>query len=143
MSIAFGTVLRLLLCVLLAITLTACDAAVAQAQGCTMDFEASVRQGPDAGILLVGNLSFKIDGNGRLSGALVTKDGRQIAASGQTVGQAISLIFNLDTDQHIFGTGTLEHDVQECSGVMGGSLTGPNAGDSGDWLGKAQEQHRQ
>src|SRR4051794_4116583 len=111
--------LRLALHTLPVAVLIACGASRSSVQTCAMDFEATMRQGPDTGTALVGHLNFTIDASGRLSGALVTKDGRQIGASGQTVGQAISLIFNLDTDQHIFGVGTLEHEMRECSGVMG------------------------
>src|SRR6266545_5409727 len=116
--------------------LAACGAgpAASQApQSCRGAFEATVHQGPDAGLSVTGDLQIAIDPSGHITGALVRSDGLQVVASGQTVGQAISMVFQLAKDQTIFGVGALTDDPRICTGVGGGPLTGPKPGDSGDW----------
>jgi hypothetical protein len=102
-------------------------------QRCSGAFEATVHQGPDAGLAVSGALQVQIDASGHLSGALVRSDGVQVIASGQTIGQAINMLFDLGNDQQLFGVGTLSTDLHMCQGVGGGPLTGPKPGDSGDW----------
>lgn len=102
-------------------------------QSCRGAFEATVHQGPNAGLAVSGELQIQIDASGHLSGALVRPDGVQVVASGQTIGQAINMLFDLGNGQELFGVGTLSNDLQMCQGLGGGPLTGPKPGDSGDW----------
>lgn len=117
----------------IAASLAGCGSSAQGGGSCSGPFEASVRSGPNAGLSVAGDLQLQFDGEGRLSGALVLNDGQRIGASGQTVGQAISLLFDV-SGQKIFGVGTLEMNLQSCKGISGGPLTGPQPGDNGDWL---------
>ena len=116
-------------------SLTACSgaASVAETIQCTVDFEATVYQGPSAGLSLAGPLALQVDATGNLTGALTTNDGTSIQLSGQAVGRSINLFFDLGNGKHLFGVGSLENDMQACKGVGGGPFTGPEPGDSGDW----------
>lgn len=130
MRLVIWMIFALLLC-----SLTACGgtAATTTSQQCTGTFEATVHQGPDAGLSVVGDLKLQIDPSGTITGVVSEKDGTQIVTSGQTIGQAISLLFDVGGGKHIFGVGTLEKDRHECKGVVGGPMSGPRSGDSGDW----------
>lgn len=108
----------------------------AAAPGCTGPFEATVHQGPDTGLALVGNLTFHDDGSGGLTGTLVLGDGSEVAVVGQANGRAINLLFALGPGlegPHIYGVGTASHNIRECTGDVGGPLVGPQPGSSGDW----------
>lgn len=115
--------------------LVACNSATSTPSSisCTIDFEATVHQGPDAGLSLVGDLALQIESSGALSGALSQQDGSQVPVSGQAQGQAINLVFDLGSEQYIFGVGSLQYDIRECKGAIGGPFTGPQPGDNGDW----------
>ena len=102
---------------------------------CAGRFEATVRQGPSAGLSLVGQLVVRVAPSGRANAVLTLRDGSEINATGQVNGQAINLIFLVRPDTYIFGVGTLQRDVRECEGVWGGPFVGPELGDIGDWLG--------
>jgi hypothetical protein len=129
--------LALWLCLtLLALNLTACQVNIAPvaAANCTSDFEATVYHGPNQGLSLQGQLRFRLDAMGALNGELTTADGQKIDATGQTYGQAINLLLTVGADQYVFGTGTASDPIYTCTGVWGGGFTGPQPGDSGDWL---------
>jgi hypothetical protein len=115
--------------------LTACGpaSAVTEAVKCSGDFEATVYQGPSAGLSLIGPLSLQVDATGNLTGALTASDGTLVEVTGQAIGRSINLVFNLGQDKRIFGVGSLENDIRGCKGVAGGPFTGPKPGDSGDW----------
>jgi hypothetical protein len=121
---------------LLALYLTACQVNIAPvaATTCTSDFEATVYQGPSQGLSLHGQLRFRLDSTGMLDGQLTTTDGQEINATGQANGQAINLMLTVGEEQYVFGTGTASDPVYTCNGVWGGGFTGPQPGDSGDWL---------
>jgi hypothetical protein len=125
-----------LLGTLLALFLAACQPGIVPVAtvNCTSDFEATVHQGPNQGLALIGKLTFNLDSTGDLRGWLQTDDGQELKAVGQAQGRAISLMFNAGSQQYIFGTGTGEYPIHNCSGVWGGGFTGPTLGDSGDWL---------
>lgn len=116
-------------------------AALVVAQGqpvgveCSMGFEAAVRQGPAAGLVLLGDLNFAVDASGSLEGAFVLDDGQSIPTFGQVNGRAIHLVFDLGDEQYVYGTGTaLEPIVSEnCGAEVGGTFAGPGEGDLGDW----------
>lgn len=121
-------------------------AALVGAQGqpvgveCSMGFEAAVRQGPAAGLVLLGELNFAVDASGSLEGAFVLDDGQSIPTFGQVNGRAIHLVFSLGDEQYVYGTGTaLEPIVSEsCGATMGGTFAGPGEGDLGDWRPKGK-----
>lgn len=125
----------LLLCIALLI-LTACQAtgAPVAATNCSSHFEATVRQGPNTGLALVGELGMTIDQLGRVQGALATENGDAIAVSGQVNQQAINLVFTVGEQQYVFGTGTGTQPIYTCDGMLGGPFAGPQPGDMGDWV---------
>lgn len=127
---------RLLLFTLLALSLAACQPGLLPVTtiNCSSDFEATVYQGPSQGLALIGKLTFNLDSTGDLRGWLRTDDGQELKVVGQAHGRAISLMFNVGSQQYVFGTGTGEYAIHSCSGVWGGGFTGPTPGDSGDWL---------
>jgi hypothetical protein len=101
---------------------------------CGGRFEATVRQGPSAGLSLRGDLVLRVEPSGRADAVLTLRDRSEITATGQVNGQAINLIFVVRPDTYIFGVGTLQHPVPECAGVWGGPFVGPELGDIGDWF---------
>lgn len=121
--------------IIMLLGLTACGpaSAVTEAIKCTGDFEATVYQGPSAGVSLIGPLALQVDATGNLTGSLTATDGALIEVTGQAIGRSINLVFNLGEDKRIFGVGSLENDIHGCKGVGGGPFTGPMPGDSGDW----------
>ncbi|MCL4302995.1 MAG: hypothetical protein KJ077_45330 [Anaerolineae bacterium] len=129
------TFLSIMSLIALVLGLTACSTAssVAETIKCTGDFEATVYQGPSAGLSLIGPLALEVDATGNLTGALTTNNGTFVQVTGQAVGRSINLVFNLGEDKRIFGVGSLENDIRDCTGLSGGPFTGPEPGDSGDW----------
>ena len=107
---------------------------------CAMDFEATVWQGPSAGMTFVGELTFLFDETGAVEGNFVGLEGESVPVAGQINGRAVNLIFNLGEDRYLFGVGTAWSPVEgeNCGDVLGGPFTGPEAGDSGDWKGKGR-----
>lgn len=102
---------------------------------CGGRFEAMVRQGPTAGLALVGQLVVRVEPSGRASAVLTLRDGTTLPATGHVNGQAMNLIFVVRQDTYLFGVGTSQHNFHECAGVWGGPFVGPELGDIGDWLG--------
>ena len=103
-----------------------------------MPFEATVRQGPDAGTSYTGFLALFVAPDGGIdSGAFATTDGRTVPVVGQANGRAVNLVLALGSDQTIYGVGTSATDLATChgwhQGAMGGPLVGPKAADFGDW----------
>jgi|SRR5579859_1826477 len=111
---------------------------------CKLDFSATVRQGPSVNTTQAGTLSFGLAADGSLSGKLTEKDGSQIVMAGQVNGRAINVAFQLkpfdlakgDKGSYIFGTGTAFDPINgdDCGGEMGGTFSGPQDGDDGDWI---------
>jgi hypothetical protein len=102
--------------------------------GCVVEFEATVRLGPSAGLTLRGRLAGVVDAAGHLSqGAFVLADGTRLPLVGQLNGRAINLLIQLSAGRNVYGVGTLENDLHLCSGSLGGVFSGPLAGDLGDW----------
>ena len=102
---------------------------------CGGRFEATVRQGPSAGLSLVGQLVVRVESSGRATAVLTMRDGATLPATGYVNGQALNLIFVVRQDTYLFGVGTSQRDFHECAGVWGGPFVGPELGDIGDWLG--------
>lgn len=113
---------------------------------CLVPFEATVRQGPDAGTAYTGLLALTADASGAVRGTLVpsalatptaaSKAG--IGVVGQTAGRAINLLFATGGGRDLYGVGVLERPLAECTGAMGGPFVGPDPGDAGDWRAQAQ-----
>jgi hypothetical protein len=110
---------------------------------CIWPFEATVRQGPNTGTALVGDLTVDIGADGALTGTLATQDSQMLNVVGQVVGRAVSLGFELQapsagvTGMYVFGTGTAWQPVSpetNCGGMLGGTFAGPQPGDIGDWF---------
>lgn len=100
---------------------------------CRINFTGTVRQGPSAGLALVGALTVAVDPSGSALGQLERPDGSTVGVVGQVTGLAIDLRIDLRT-RRVFAIGGLEHDFAECRGDAGGMLIGPEPGDLGDWV---------
>lgn len=109
---------------------------------CYTQFTATVRQGPSAGLAINGILAMKASEDGAIDGAtLWTEDSDDpIQVVGQALGRLIGLVFKVDEEQAIYGTGVMETDISVCGGGMGGPFSGPTEGDSGDWFSDAAEE---
>ena len=106
---------------------------------CIAQFEATVRQGPDAGTAYVGTLAIGIWPSGAIDeGVMAMDDGTSISVVGQAEGHAVNLLFTVADGQYLFGVGTSESNLADCNGVlegtMGGLFVGPQPGESGDWI---------
>lgn len=116
------------------------DALVAQPPTvCRSAFEATVHQGPSAGLTLTGTLSIVVKQDGRLDGQLTLADGGHIATVGQANSRAINLMFTTPDGHSIFGVGTAAQPISRCEGLFGGPFVGPLPGDSGDWVGETTD----
>jgi hypothetical protein len=114
--------------------LTGCGA-TKEPTGCQYDFEATVRSGPSAPKTLHGTLTMvQPAANLAIARLDLASGGPPIFTSGQIDGKNITLRFWLADGTSIIGTGPMEHPTDQCKGQMQGSLTGPVAGDTGDWL---------
>ncbi len=115
--------------------ITACGGSVGGGEGaatCRGEFEATVHQGPNAGLELIGELEMNIEETGSVSGTLIGEDG-EVPVVGQADGRAINLVFDLGDGRKVFGVGAAEEDLRECEGDFGGPLEGPDSGDLGGW----------
>jgi len=120
---------------------------------CNLDFSATVRRGVSANTTLAGQLSFDLATDGSITGNLTEKDGTQIAVAGQVIGRAISVAFQIkpfdlskgDKGSYIFGSGVAFDPItgNDCGGVMGGTFSGPQDGDGGDWGGEQKPDYAQ
>lgn len=108
--------------------------AASRPQRCRTRFEAVVRRGPSAGLVLRGVLELLVERSGGINeGALTFQDGTRAPVVGQANGRAINLLFRLAAGRTLIGVGTLENDILTCRGAGGGIFTGPLAADVGDW----------
>jgi len=104
---------------------------------CTLNFEATVYQGPETELSLVGDLTLSVDPTGAAEGSLVTSDtGAEYPVVGQVNGRAINLAFDLGDDVYIFGLGTAFEPIGagNCGKALGGPFVGPSPDDTGTWL---------
>ena len=125
---------------LTAVLLSACQPRAApptprEPTACGGRFEATVRQGPSAGLAFVGQLVVRVEPSGHAQAVLTLRDGATLPATGHVNGQALNLIFVVRPDTYLFGVGTSQHAFHECAGIWGGPFVGPEQGDSGDWVG--------
>lgn len=140
--LAFGLVLALAVPTLLAGNRTnprAQDTPVT----CVWNFEATVRQGPNTGTNLMGDLTIAIDKDGAFTGTLAAQNNQSINVVGQAMGYAVNLGLELQAPasdkkgMYIFGTGTAWQKISadtNCGGNLGGTFAGPQPGDLGDWV---------
>ena len=104
---------------------------------CTLNFEATVYQGPETELALLGNLTLTVDATGAAEGSLVTSDtGAEYPVVGQVNGRAINLAFDLGDNVYIFGLGTAFEPIGagNCGLALGGPFVGPSPDDTGTWL---------
>ena len=102
---------------------------------CILRLRLDVRQGPGAGFILAGDVSPITEPNYGFSGVLLTEDGRRLPMRGQIQGLAINWTVELGENSTIYAVGTMQEPYSACTGTAGGSLSGPQSGDSGDWRG--------
>ncbi len=114
---------------------------VAQAATCQLDLVANVRLGASAGTPIGGSvpgelraqLSFGFDDRGAItSGSLRLANGQEVPVVGQALGRALHLRVATG-NQLLVLVGTAEQDLGSCQGAVDGMVTGPQAGDLGDW----------
>src|SRR5262249_23730385 len=121
---------------LLGMTLVGCQPGVSPilAATCSSKFEATVYQGPSAGTKLTGDFDMRISSIDEGTALVHRADNNDIQVSGQGNRQSINLVFNVGDQQYLSGSGAGELPIYECAGVWGGGFTGPQGGDSGDWI---------
>jgi hypothetical protein len=104
---------------------------------CVVDFAATVRQGPSAGQPagdVRGELSFGLSGKGNLANAsLRLADGTSVPVVGQATGHSLQIRLQLAANQALVAIGVGEREITECEGAIDGLVTGPAAGDLGDF----------
>ena len=116
----------------------------AQRGSCVLAFVATVRQGPSVGQVLTpggtkpgelrGELSFSLSQTGNLEDAVLSlPDGTSLPAVGQATGHSLQVRIELGQRQAVVAVGVGEQEVATCQGAIDGIVTGPNAGDLGDW----------
>jgi hypothetical protein len=93
----------------------------------------TIRLGPDTGEVWQGLLTLDIAADGAMSGTLEQSSGETLPVSGTVTGQSITLVFELSDGKYVIGTGGLNRDIHDNPTVLGGTLSGPNEGDIGDW----------
>jgi len=124
----------------------------AQDDTCRLTLVANVRLGPSAGAVLAGTtpgelrgeLSFALGDGGAIDrGRLRLADGDELPVVGQAIGRAVHLRVQLTQRQPVVLVGTAAEDLGACRGAVDGLLTGPQAGDLGDWHATATALRRQ
>lgn len=103
---------------------------------CEFDFEATIQEGPDAGIALLGSLKLADLSTLAEGGAFgeLEADGERYAVSA-SVDEDIELWFVLHDGSVIHGVGETPPALDACVGTeVEGSAEGPAEGDVGDWL---------
>lgn len=108
---------------------------------CIGPFEATVHQGPNTGLSLIGDLELTIDGRGDAIGVLRLEEEDEVSTVGQVDGKAINLVFVVGEERYIYGVGGSVQDIRDCDAVWGGPFVGPDSGDMGDWARKRPGRH--
>jgi hypothetical protein len=99
----------------------------------TRIFSADLRRGPDKELALWGRLAIRLSRSGTLSGAVVRAGGLRVPVSGTAHGRTLTMAFHLPAGT-MSGTGTARHVIRSIADLpTRGTLTGPRAGDAGDW----------
>ena len=115
----------------------------AQADFCLLEIVATVRLGPNAGVILDGSvpgevrgdLSFPLTADGAIdtNGQLRLEGGAQFPVVGQVTGRALNLRVDIAPEQTLILVGAAAQPLDQCTGDVDGLLTGPAVGDLGDW----------
>lgn len=112
--------------------------AARMAPACSYTFQADVRSGPSAGYALRGQLTLVQGASGAAAGVLVP-DGvpandraRLVMVTAAVASGSITMRFTLPDGRLVVGTGPFA-GFSMCPGDVVGTLTGPSAGDMGDW----------
>lgn len=112
-----------------------------EATWCDQDFEATVHAGPNTGLALVGHLQLTFDeemaslGGTFIADATASDPSTAIEVDGSVANGQVTLRFHLADGRIIQGSGPISADALACKPGMEfeGNLTGPDAGDTGDW----------
>lgn len=114
----------------------------AAAATCSAELVGAVRVGPSTGAALGGKqpgelrgtLTFALTKSGRVTGGrLALPDGSALDVSGQANGQAVTLRARVPLGGTLVLVGAGARAITACAGAWDGVLTGPAAGDLGDW----------
>ena len=110
---------------------------------CTLDFNGNVRLGPNERTEfgpggepgeVAGRLRITIRDDGSIqTGDLSLDDGTRFSAVGQATGRTLDLRMDSDAGWLLVAHGVAERNLRDCQGAIAGMLTGPEAGDLGDW----------
>ncbi|MFO0744445.1 MAG: hypothetical protein U1F43_02080 [Myxococcota bacterium] len=118
------------------------DSSKQTADFCQSDFSATVRQGPDQGTEYAGVLTTTLDETGTKIGGDLELDGTSgltghVRVDGDVAAGQVTLRFHLADGRTITGSGAFGADAVACKvgTQLAGDFTGPDAADSGDWLG--------
>lgn len=122
---------------ILASLLTACNRPYTPSiiQLCRLDLLITIQQGLNAQTNIIGQVDFGSNASNNFRGFLVEQSGASHPITFSFDGQAIHFILELASG-NIYGTGVMESGLYTCSGVGGGTQTGPSIGDLGDWRGE-------
>jgi hypothetical protein len=105
-------------------------------------FSADVRSGPDKDLALWGRLAVRLSRSGTLSGAVV-RAGLRVPVSGTASGRTLTMLFHLPAGT-MSGTGTASHKIRRIADLpTRGALTGPRAGDAGNWALSTERERRE
>ncbi len=122
----------------------------AQGRTCSFAFSTTVRSGPSAGQSLApggqpgelrGQIDFSLSDTGNIEkGELFLPDGTNVPVVGQATGHSLQFRISLGPGLTLVAVGVGEQDVAACQGAIDGVVTGPAAGDLGDWHATATQQ---
>jgi len=113
-----------------------------QAETCRLTVVANVRVGPSATAVLQGDvpgelrgdLSFALAADGSIDqGSWRLASGPELPVVGEADGRAITLRVQAGIAQTLVLVGAGAQRLDRCTGAVDGLLTGPQAGDLGDW----------
>ncbi len=102
---------------------------------CDLNLQISVHQGPSTDHIISGQVDFGSNTWSSFKLDFVEENGLSHPSSFSFDRQAIHFILELEQGP-VFATGIMESDLATCSGTGGGTLSGPQVGDLGDWRGK-------
>lgn len=109
--------------------------ATAASAACSYDFSATVRSGPAAGTEVAGALYISRTTDDAFMGSLRPRDGSApLTVGGHLAAGQMTLQIQLADGRTMTGSGAYAGAFEACQMNLAGELTGPSAGDTGDWL---------